>query len=117
MSLWKKKRPRSDTWTVDGEPESSIQNPNFDQDPEENIVNINNAENDGGIRNPNFDNSEILENEESKNGAENPIVEYDNQLEPNPHEASEIHEIKTWKGEFRKALTVFTLGGKQNTIL
>ena len=113
MSLWKKKRPRSNTWTVDGEPESSIQNPNYDQDPEENIVNITNAENDGGIRNPNFDNSEISDSEESKNGAENPNVESDNQLEPNPHEISEIHEIKTWKGEFRKAFTVFTLGGKQ----
>ena len=117
MSLWKKKRPRSNTWTVDGESDSSIHNPNFDQDPEENIANINNAENDGGLRNPNFDNSEISENENRTNGAENPNVEYDNQLEPNPHDASEIHEIKTWKGEFRKAVTVFTLGGQQIAIL
>ena len=116
MSLWKKKRPRSDTWTVEGESDSHIQNPNFDQDPEENVANIHNAENDGGLRNPNFDNSEISDNEQSSNGAENPNVEYENQLEPNSHE-SEIHEIKTWKGEFRKAFTVFTLGGYQIAIL
>ena len=122
MSLWKKKRPRASTWTVDDEPDSPIENPNFQQNSEKILETGEIEGRDNGVMNPNFDKGqgetdEPEENGPIQNGLENPNFDNDSLKQSNkditiPHEISEIEEEKMWKEELRKAVTVFTIEGK-----
>ena len=123
MSLWKKKRPRASTWTVDDEADSPIENPNFQQNSDEIVQTEEIEERENGVTNPNFEREpretdEPEENSEIQNGLENPNFDNDD-LEQSyrdqtiPHEISKIENEKTWKEELRKAVTVFTIEGKK----